>query len=86
MQNLHTVSHRISVTSAEVVLLGFITDSEETILMKTLSPFAPFAILHVFATKHAFGLLGEPSGVKVIRDQQEKIFSIMISIYISKGD
>lgn len=83
--NIYTL-YSISVTSSEAVLLGFITDSEETMLMNTLSPFSPFTILHVLATKHAFGLLAEPSGIKVVRDQQEKRFSIMISIYISKGD
>lgn len=55
-------------------------------LMKTLSPFAPFTILHVLATKHAFGLSTESSGIKVVRNQQEKRFSIVISVYISKGD
>ena len=43
-------------TSGVLFLLGVIIDSELTMLTKTLSPFMPFCILYVFATKHAVGL------------------------------
>ena len=67
-------------------MLGFITDSDETMLIKILSPLAPLTSLYVFATKHAFGLLIEPGVRKVESNQRGDSSSSMQSLSINEVD